>query len=228
MPSQSKRTDTPPLSSHAIAPEPAEAWLRVASIVRPQGHRGDVIADLLTDFPERFADRPAVALRPAGATVPTRHVTVTSYRMHQGRVVLHFDECATMNDAETLRGLEVVIPWEKRKPLPEDEVYIAELSGCVLIDTCSGRTVGTVIDVDRETSNSALLVVSPVLVGREEAEIEGANSAGEELLIPFVKAYKPRWDLKARTLHMELPDGLLDLTAELSAAPDEPRDASSD
>ena len=29
--------------------------ISVARIARPQGHRGEVIADLLTDFPERFA-----------------------------------------------------------------------------------------------------------------------------------------------------------------------------
>lgn len=176
-----------------------EKWLRVARIVRPQGHRGEVVADLLTDFPERFDDQPAVLLRKAGAFEPLRPVTVESYRLHQGRIVFSFAECSSMNEAETLRDLEVVVPWEARVQLPDDEVYIAELAGCVLIEARSGVSVGTIIDVDRESSNTALLVVE--------------RPGGDELLVPFVKAYAPRWDLQARTMHMELPNGLLELDA---------------
>ncbi len=39
------------------APEQAEAWVWLARIRRPQGRKGEVLADLLTDFPEKFADR---------------------------------------------------------------------------------------------------------------------------------------------------------------------------
>ena len=155
------------------------------------------MADLLTDFPERFDEQPRVWLRAPGAAAPEREMTVTDWREHLGRVVLSFNECASMNDAEALRGYDVVIAWEKRRPLPEDEVYIAELDGCTLIEERTGETVGTVVDVDRETSNNALLVVA--VPGRGE------------LLVPFVKAYAPRWDVAARTLHMQLPEGLLEL-----------------
>ena len=165
--------------------------------MRPQGHRGEVIADLLTDFPGRFAGRQAVSLRLPGAEAPARSVTIEHFRLHHNRIVFKFTECASMNEAESLRGFEVVIPWEQRTPLPEDEVYIADLAGCVMIDTRTGQTVGTVVDVDRESSNTALLVV--------QTQDRG------ELLVPFVKAYMPRWDLAARSVHMELPAGLLDL-----------------
>ncbi len=178
-------------------PDRADAWLRVARIVRPQGHRGEVIAELLTDFPHRFAQNPSVSLRSPGAEVPRRKFTVEHYRLHGDRIVFQFAECASMHEAEQLRDHDIVIPWEDRMPLAEDEVYIAELAGCALIDAGSGITVGTVTDVDRDAGATALLVV----------EAPG----GRELLVPFVKAWEPRWDLEARTLHMSLPDGLLEL-----------------
>ncbi len=181
----------------ALVAEPVAPWLRVARIVRPQGHRGEVIAELLTDFPERFKAQAAVSLRAARADAPDVIMTIERFRLHQGRIVFKFVGCETMTDAETLRGLDVVIAWSERMPLASDEVYIAELAGCVLIDARTGERVGRVADVDRESSNTALLVVE--------------RDGGGELLVPFVKAYAPRWDLAARTLHMEMPAGLLEL-----------------
>ncbi len=175
-----------------------ERWLRVARLVRPQGHRGELIADLLTDFPERFTKQALVSLRATELAEPSRQVTVEHTRMHGSRIVFAFAECTSMNEAETLRGWEVVVPWKERAALGEDEVYIAELTGCVLTDTVTGAFVGTVIDVDRESSHHPLLVVE--------------TDVGGEVLVPFVKAYEPSWDLAARTLQMRLPAGLVNLS----------------
>lgn len=174
-----------------------ERWLRVARLVRPQGHRGELIAELLTDFPERFATQPLVWLRKTELTEPSRQVTVDHTRLHSGRIVFTFAECTSMNEAELLRGWEVVVPWEQRAALSENEVYIAELTGCALTDTATGALVGTVVDVDRDSSHHPLLVV---------------QTEGGEVLVPFVKAYEPSWDVGAGTLRMRLPAGLLDLS----------------
>ena len=193
-----------PYEDSLPADEGAPAWLRVARIVRPQGHRGEVMAELLTDFPERFAAQAMVWLRTALGEEAVRTATIERHRLqqtgHRTRIVFKFAGCDSMNDAEALRGMEVVVPWEQRTPLPEDEVYIAELAGCVLTDTRTGQSLGTVTDVDRESSNTALLVVE--------------RAGGGELLVPFVRAYAPRWDLAARTVEMELPEGLLELQPE--------------
>ncbi len=184
------------------------AWLRVARIVKPQGHRGEVLADLLTDFPDRFKTQPAVWLRRAEEDAPLRVVTVEHFRMHKDRIVLRLAGCASMNDAEALRGLELVVPWEERMPRPEDEIYVAELAGCVLMDARSGAAAGTVVDIDRESTEEVLLVIE--------------TGDGRELLVPFVRAYAPRWEPESRTLRMELPEGLLDLAnAETDTGPRE-------
>ncbi len=101
-----------------------------------------------------------------------------------------------MGDAEALRNYDMLVPWAQRTPLAADEVYIADLAGCTLTDVRTGARVGVITDVDRETSATPLLIV--------EAELGG------ELLVPFVQAFEPRWDLGARTLHMRLPQGLTD------------------
>lgn len=183
------------------------SWLRVARIARPQGHRGEVVADLLTDFPERFATNPSVHLRAPGISLPSRSAVVERSRLHQGRIVLKLAGCDSMNDAERLRDFDVVVPWEQRTPLSADAVYVAELAGCVLIDTRTGTSIGSILDVDRESSNTELLVVQ--------------TAEGRELLVPFVRAYLPQLDLVARTLHMHLPEGLIELETQ-DATPELP------
>src|ERR1700733_797094 len=41
-----------------------ESWVLLAHIVRPQGRQGEVLADIFTDFPERFSQRNRLFLRP--------------------------------------------------------------------------------------------------------------------------------------------------------------------
>ncbi len=176
---------------------PAEHWLRVARILRPQGHRGEVLAELLTDFPERFENQPTVWLQAPEDAEPTRTVQVEHARLHAGRIVLALAGCGSMNAAEALRGIELVVPWEQRVALPEGEIYVAELAGSVLVNSSDEAVIGTIVDVDRESGAGTLLVVE--------------RSDGRELLVPFVFGYAPEWNAEARTLRMALPDGLLTL-----------------
>ena len=46
-----------------------------------------------------------------------REVKVESHWLHKGRVVLKFSQVDSMNEAENLRGFDVVIPREERMPL---------------------------------------------------------------------------------------------------------------
>ncbi len=172
-------------------------WVNLALLIRTQGRKGELLAEILTDFPERFAERTRLHLRKPGAASTVREVTLESHWLHKGRVVLKFAGIDSMNDAELLRGLEVVIPREQRAPLDEDAAYIDDLIDCVLVDRASGP-VGKIIDVDRESTLGALLVVE--------------HSAGE-VLVPFVKAYEPALDLPAKTMTMTLPAGLLEVNS---------------
>ena len=181
-------------------------WLRVAHIVRPQGRSGEVVAELLTDFPQRFTEHPAVQLRAPGAESPAENATVELSRLHAGRIVLKLAGCDSMEAAERLRGYDIVVGWAERMPLEEDAIYVAELAGASLLDTRSGQVVGTILDVDRATGGTPLLIV------------ERADSGGE-LLAPFVKAYDPHWDPNTRTLAMALPKGLVALDSPALDSP---------
>src|SRR5262245_18421993 len=72
--------------------------ISVARIARLQGHRGEVIADPLTDFPERFARLGRVYVKRADGRFLILDLEYS--RMRKGRVVLKFAGCDTVSGAE--------------------------------------------------------------------------------------------------------------------------------
>ena len=47
----------------------APAWVVLAHLLRPQGRKGEVLAELFTDFPERFEDQRRVFLAAPGFVI---------------------------------------------------------------------------------------------------------------------------------------------------------------
>ena len=130
-----------------------------------------------------------------------REAKVDSHWLHKGRVVLKFRQVDSIADAEKLRGFDVVVPREERIPLQGDAVYVSDLLGMKVIDVGGGEAVdaGEITDVEPEGAGPALLVVH--------------SPAGEEVLIPFVRAYLRKMDIEGKRLEMDLPRGLLNLQA---------------
>ena len=191
----------------------AGGWVWLARIRRPQGRKGEVFADILTDFPEKFAERrrlwlladethgafPRSTASPASRPAP-REFELAGYWLHKGGIVLHFAGVDSISAAEGLAGHIVAIPRAERAALNEGEVYIGDLIGCALVDVAGVApvTVGEIEDVDRAAGPVALLVV---------------RGTSGEVLVPFAKSYLRRLDLAARRLEMALPEGLTDLNA---------------
>ena len=192
------------------APDTEKNWVWLARIRRPQGRKGEVFADILTDFPEKFADRKQLWLvtdpdsprAKAGLRAGPREVDLVNHWLHKGGIVLHFAQSNSISEAETLAGLIVAIPPELRAPLGEEEVYIADLVGCSLVDVAGDApvVVGRIEEVDRTAGPVALLVVV-------------AEGSEDEILVPFAKSYLRQIDLAGKRVEMALPEGLVGLNA---------------
>jgi 16S rRNA processing protein RimM len=192
----------------------AEPWVWLARIRRTQGRKGEVFADILTDFPEKFeerkrlwlrTERPARTARPANVPdadqaddAASREVELVAHWQHKGGIVLHFAGVDSISDAEKLAGLVVAIPRAERAGLGEDEVYIGDLIGCVLVDVAGGPpvVVGAIEDVDRTAGPAPLLVV---------------RGLRGEVLVPFAQSYLRRLDVVGQRVEMALPEGLVEL-----------------
>ena len=188
-----------------------EDWTVLAHLLRPQGRKGEVLAELLTDFPERFADRPDVFLaRPAsdGAHHILRMAMITGYWLpvgrNHGRVVLTLEGIGSIESAEALAGLDVVIAAEARIELGDDTEYISDLVGCEVYDR--DRLVGQVTGVDFAMSpdgNRRLADAAPLLTVQP--------SSGEEVLIPYVQQFLLSVRVEEKRIDMTLPEGLIEL-----------------
>jgi 16S rRNA processing protein RimM len=178
-----------------------ERWVILARLVRPQGRHGEILADILTDFPERFADRRRLFLVSSEASQESlREAVLENHWPHKGRIVLKFAGIDSIGDAEKLRGLLVAIPRSERAVLAEDSVFIADLIGCEVVDHTGAPTlIGVVTDFDSE---AGLLQVK--------------TTGGDEALVPFAKAYLEEIDIPGKRIEMRLPEGLLDINAPIT------------
>lgn len=180
-------------------------WVWLARVKRTQGRKGEVFAEVLTDFPEKFSQRrrlwllggdPAAPKAPAAGS--PREVELVHHWLHKGGVVLHFAQVDSISAAELLAGMIVAIPRAERAALSSDEVYVGDLVGCVLVDVGGAEPVrvGEIEDVDRSGGAAPLLVV---------------HGAKGEVLVPFAKSFLRKIDLEAKRVEMALPEGLTDL-----------------
>ncbi len=190
-------------------PQPPEAWVWLARIRRPQGRKGEVFAEILTDFPDMFAQRRRLWLLPTDVSsspsqsLPAREIELTAHWLHKGGIVLHFAGVDSISAAEALAGMIVAVPRTERVALASDEAYISDLIGCTLVDVAGAEpaSVGVIEDVDRSAGRP--LGTAPLLV------VRGAKG---EVLVPFAKSYLRRIDLETKCVEMALPEGLVDLS----------------
>lgn len=196
-------------------------WTLLARVLRPQGRKGEVLADLFTDFPDRFASQPNVWLAPAGFTEAHEADPLTESRAPEavqiaaywlpvgrntGRIVLQFSGVDTISAAEELAGKEVVVPAEARVALEPGAAYISDLLGCQVYDR--GQLIGTLEDVQFATTPDGtrrLEDAAPLLVVKSSEE--------GEVLIPFAKQYLVEVDTAAKCIRMDLPDGLTEVNS---------------
>ena len=198
-----------------------DPWVWLARVRRAQGRKGEVFAEILTDFPQKFAERQRLWLiedasgtggeatserhRVPAAVASPREVQLLNHWLHKDGIVLHFAGVDTISDAEALKELIVAIPRAERAALGEDEVYIADLIGCTLVDVSAAEAhggppieVGEIENVERGAGPVPLLMV---------------RGAAGEILIPFAKGYLRNVNLDARRVEMALPEGLAELNA---------------
>jgi 16S rRNA processing protein RimM len=178
-------------------------FVELAQLIRTQGRHGELIADILTDFPERFTERRRVWLLPPDAKAAPREVEIERHWLHKDRIVLKFAGIESISDATPFAGWRVAIPRRERAPLADDAVYVADLVGCHLIDEANGGIdLGPVLDVERGASGALDMLV--------------LKTGEEELLVPFAKAYLIALDLNARVLRMQLPAGLTAINSPIT------------
>jgi len=167
----------------------------VARVVKVRGLKGEVVAELLTDFPERFEGlEELVAVAPP--TGGRRWLALESHWFQGDRVVLKFEGFDTPEAARELVGLELAVPESEAVELEDGEFYDWQLEGC-RAETLEGVTLGTVREVMRTGGEV------PVLVIRDD-------ETRREHLVPFAESICVEVDTDAGLIRVDAPEGLLE------------------
>ncbi len=168
--------------------------LTVARIVKTQGRRGEVAAQVLTDFPERLQARTEVWLWD-GSGEP-RRIGVQRIWPHKSFLVFHFAGYESIAQAQELVGLEVQIPRQEAAELEAGTFFEYELAGCRVVDQTTGAELGRVREL-MPTGGTPLLAVD--------------TPDGKELLIPFAEEICRRIAPAEQCIEVVLPEGLREL-----------------
>jgi len=185
--------------------------------LRARGNKGEVAAELHTDFPERLTKLQEIFLGDAHGKGEPRRVGLQSCWLsqnHRGHVVFHFENVNSISEAETLRGFEVLLPFEQRVILSAGQYFVSDLIGCSVFETLAKPPV--------VPSSPCLLAEAPALLGTvRDVQFPGEELAGTpllevdtsqgELLIPLAADICPKIDPAARRIDVTLPEGLRDL-----------------
>ena len=194
----------------------AQRWVAVAHILRPRGNKGEVAAELLTDFPQRLTALQEAFVSDAYGPEPQRVQVQACWlsQNHPGQAVFHFAGFASINDAEKLRGRDVLLPIEQRVTLPAGHYFVSDLIGCSVFECAR--------DESPVVSSPCSLATAPALLGDvTDVQFTGEGVSGtpllavhtraDELLIPLAEDICTKIDPAARRIDVLLPEGLREL-----------------
>jgi 16S rRNA processing protein RimM len=194
-------------SSSSTEQDPSH--ILVGVIVRPHGIRGEVAVRSHTDNPDRFAEGATFVTaggRRAGAPSTLR---VARASAHRDGLRVAFEGIGDRNAAESLAGVELLVPREAVPQPAAGSYYLFELVGCRAFDEREGE-LGTVVELVEDGGGWLVLV---------EGSAGGAGGdagATRRIALPFVEEFLVRVDREGRRIDWRLPEGLVEACASRS------------
>ncbi|MCX6054921.1 MAG: ribosome maturation factor RimM [Chloroflexi bacterium] len=173
-------------SNNTGSPQTGEpVFLVIGKLQRTHGVQGEILMEVLTDFPERILKGNVVYV---GAT--KKKVSIFSIRSSNRRKIIHFDGLANCEEASVLRNQFVYINTSDANHLPEGEFYHHEVIGMTVVDE-SGKNVGIIQEILVTGANDVYLIIPPT---------------GGEILIPAIKSVVLSTDPNIRRMVVRLPE----------------------
>lgn len=178
--------------------------LLLGHLAKIQGLKGEFLLHELMDDPGRLTELGSLVLAPptldleaaAEPAPPARTVGLRSFRLHQDRACVSFEEIPDRTASEPYKGWAL---WttDPLAPLADGESYRHDWTGCDVF--VAGAKVGEVLRLDPTPMGYDMVVMKDLRPGRR-----GQRD------IPYIKAWF-EVDLAARRIDLDPPAGLLDL-----------------
>jgi 16S rRNA processing protein RimM len=168
-----------------------EDLIAIAKLAKPRGLRGEIVGDVLTDFPERFDGlKQVLAVAPNGET---SELEIERFWFQKNRIVFKFTGYDSIEAVEELRNYEICVAEAEAVELETDEFFDWDLENCA-VETVEGVKLGTVKEVMRTGGTEVLVVTGET----------------KEYLIPFAETICTEIDVENKLIKVDAPEGLLD------------------
>lgn len=156
-------------------------FLVVGKLRRPHGLDGDVLMEVITDFPERMR-------RGRQLFIGEEHVPVILDKGHSHPpfLLLKFRGYDTPETVGSFRNAYVYVRADALPPLPEGEYYLHQLVG-LHVFTEDGQALGVLTEVLATGANDVYLVSAP---------------DGKEILLPAIREVILGVDLAEKTMRV--------------------------
>lgn len=174
-------TAAPPSSS-------ASEYLVVGKLRRPHGLQGEILMEVLTDFPERL--KPGVTLYAGSDFAPLQ---IQKVRWQNQAMLISFSEHESLDAVGKLRNQFVFVPAADRPALAVGEYYHHQLTG-LMVYTQQGEQLGEITQI-LETGANDVFVIRP--------------RDGREILIPDTDEVVLNVDLETGRMTIHILPGLL-------------------
>lgn len=166
-------------------------WLIVGRVGKPHGVHGDVLAEIITDFPERLKDEVRFGL--GDESGPNEYFHVHRVRLHKGRWLLSVKDVRSRETVSGWRGLYLYLPEQAIEDLPEGYYYEHHLVG-LECRSAAGEVFGRVVELDFGSGQTRLVL----------------EKEGRELLVPYVPEIVREVQLEQGAIILDPPEGLFD------------------
>lgn len=151
-------------------------------VTRPHGLRGEARVRRFHQGSSLLLELDRVIVR--AAEMGERELRVRKSRRSGDVDILLFEGCSRPEDAERLRGAEVMARRAWLPPLEEGEYYHADLVGLTVLE--EGVSVGRVIDV----------------IAYPSCDVLAVQSARGVIEIPILEPYVERIDIESSVVHV--------------------------
>ncbi len=169
-----------------------DSCFQLGYITRPHGINGEVVFYLDTDVPERYDQLESVFIEINNKLIP---FFIEQFKLQGNKAVVKLEDIDDLEATEILTGNTLYLPLDLLPDLGKDRFYYHEVIDYTIIEKDKGR-LGQIKEVYEANGNDLFSVIT-----KDE----------KELLIPVKDDLILKVDKVKQEIHVDLPDGLLDV-----------------
>lgn len=167
-----------------------EECFQLGKITKPFGYKGQVVFFLDVDSPDDYSGLDAVFVEVKGSLIP---YFIKEININGNKAIVTFEDLGA-EEAQALVGNRLFLPLEMLPKLTGNKFYFHEIIGWRVVDSEKGD-IGTIQSVIEFPAQPLFQIMKN----------------GIEILIPIIDPVIKKVDRKEKIIHIETPNGLIDL-----------------